>query len=54
MERRRLIFEEQVRKFLLDGMLDRSEEAALDALRRKFGMSKRRANELVEQIRGMK
>ena len=54
MERRRLIFEEQVRKFLLDGMLDRNEEAALDALRRKFGMSKRRANELVEQIRGMK
>jgi len=31
--------------------LDRSEEAALEALRKEFGMSKRRADELVQQVR---
>lgn len=51
MERRRLIFEDQVQKFLLDGILDRSEEAALEALRKEFGMSKRRSDELVQQVR---
>ena len=51
MERRRLIFEDQVQKFLLDGILDQSEAAALEALRKDFGMSKRRADELVKQVR---
>ena len=51
MERRRLIFENQVQKFLLDGILDQSEEATLEALRKEFGMSKRRADELVQQVR---
>ena len=51
MERRRLIFENQVQKFLLDGILDQSEEATLEALRKEFGMSKRRADELVQQVK---
>ena len=51
MERRRLIFEDQVQKFLLDGILDRSEKDALEVLRKEFGMSKRRADELVKQVR---
>jgi voltage-gated potassium channel len=54
MERRRLIFEDQVRSFLLDGILDNNEERALEALRKEFGMSKRRADELVEQVRATK
>jgi voltage-gated potassium channel len=51
MERRNLIFEEHVRNALLDGFLDSSEKADLEILRKKFGMSKRRAESLVEQVR---
>ena len=54
MERRRLMFEDQVRLFLLDGILDNDEERALEVLRKEFGMSRRRADELVEQVRATK
>lgn len=40
MDRRKVIFEDQVRNALLDGVLDSDEEASLDDLRKKFGMSK--------------
>ena len=51
MELRNLIFEEHVRNALLDGFLDSTEKADLEVLRKKFGMSKRRAESLVEQVR---
>ena len=47
MERRKIIFEDQVRKALLDGILDNSEKEDLEELRKRFGMSKRRADALV-------
>ena len=40
MERRNIIFEDQVRKALLDGILDYAEKADLERLRKQFGMSK--------------
>ena len=43
MDRRKVIFEDQVRNALLDGVLDSDEEASLDDLRKKFGMSKLQA-----------
>ena len=43
MERRNIIFEDQVRKALIDGILDHTNKADLERLRKEFGMSKRRA-----------
>ena len=54
MERRKIIFEDQVRKALLDGILDNSEKEDLEELRKQFGMSKRRADALVEQIKNVR
>ena len=50
MERRKIIFEDQVRDALLDGVLDSDEEASLDALRKKFGMSKSQADALIDHV----
>lgn len=54
MERRKMIFEDQVRKALLDGVLDNSEKEDLETLRKQFGMSKRRADALVEQVKNIR
>ena len=54
MERRKIIFEDQVRKALLDGILDNSEKEGLEELRKQFGMSKRRADELVQQVQNIR
>ena len=54
MERRKIIFEDQVRKALLDGILDNSEKEDLEELRKQFGMSKRRADELVQQVKNIR
>jgi len=50
MERRKIIFEDQVRQALIDGVLDQNEKDALESLRKRFGMSKRRAEELINQL----
>ena len=54
MERRNIIFEDQVRKALLDGILDHSEKADLERLRKQFGMTKRRADALIHQVQSMR
>ena len=54
MERRKIIFEDQVREALLDGVLDSDEEASLDDLRNKFGMSKIQADALIEHVKKLK
>ncbi len=54
MARRKIIFEDQVRDALLDGVLDSDEEASLDALRKKFGMSKIQADALIEHVKSLK
>jgi voltage-gated potassium channel len=51
MERRKIIFEEQVRQALLDGVINQDEKDALESLRKRFGMSKRRAEELIDQLK---
>jgi voltage-gated potassium channel len=54
MDRRKVIFEDQVRNALLDGVLDSDEEASLDALRKKFGMSKLQADALINHVKKSK
>ncbi len=54
MERRKIIFEDQVREALLDGVLDSDEEASLDDLRKKFGMSKSQADALIEHVKKLR
>ena len=54
MERRKIIFEDQVRDALLDGVLDSDEEASLDALRKKFGMSKSQSDALIEHVKKLR
>ena len=54
MERRNIIFEDQVRKALLDGILDHTNKADLERLRKEFGMSKRRADALIHQVQSMR
>ena len=54
MERRNIIFEDQVRKALLDGILDHTEKADLERLRKEFGMTKRRADSLINQVQSMR
>lgn len=51
MARRKVIFEDQVRNALLDGVLDSDEEASLDALRKQFGMSKLQADALINHVK---
>ncbi len=51
MDRRKVIFEDQVRNALLDGVLDSDEEASLDDLRKKFGMSKLQADTLINHVK---
>ena len=46
-----MIFEDQVRNALLDGVLDSDEEASLDDLRKKFGMSKLQADALINHVK---
>ena len=43
-----------MRKALLDGILDNSEKEDLEELRKRFGMSKRRADALVEQVKNVR
>ena len=54
MERRKIIFEDQVRDALLDGVLDSDEEASLDALRKQFGMSKSQADALIDHVKKLR
>ena len=54
LERRNIIFEDQVRKALLDGILDHTEKADLEQLRKQFGMTKRRADALIHQVQNMR
>ena len=54
MERRKIIFEDQVRDALLDGVLDSDEEASLDALRKKFGMSKSQADAIIDHVKKLR
>ena len=54
MDRRKIIFEDQVRTALLDGFLDSDEEVTLDELRKKFGMSKLQADALIEHVKQTK
>ena len=51
MERRKIIFEDQVRKVLLDSILDEPEKEDLETLRKQCGISERRANALVNQVK---
>ena len=51
MDRRKVIFEDQVRNALLDGVLDSDEVASLDDLRKKFGMSKLQADALINHVK---
>ena len=51
MDRRKVIFEDQVRNALLDGVLDSDEEASLDDLRKRFGMSKLQADTLINHVK---
>ena len=51
MDRRKVIFEDQVRNALLDGVLDSDEEASLDDLRKKFGMSKLQLDALINHVK---
>jgi len=51
MDRRKVIFEDQVRNALLDGVFDSDEEASLDDLRKKFGMSKLQADALINHVK---
>ena len=51
MARRKVIFEDQVRNALLDGVLDSDEEASLDDLRKKFGMSKLQADTMIDHVK---
>ena len=51
MDRRKVIFEDQVRNALLDGVLDSDEEASLDDLRKKFVMSKLQADALINHVK---
>ena len=44
MEKRKITFEDQVRKALIDGILDKSEKEDLETLKKQFGMSKWRAD----------
>ena len=43
-----------MRDALLDGVLDSDEEASLDALRKKFGMSKSKADALIEHVKKLR
>ncbi len=54
MDRRKIIFEDQVRTALMDGILDSQEELTLDELRKKFGMSKVQADALIEHVKASK
>ena len=54
MDRRKIIFEDQVRTALLDVFLDSEEEVTLDELRKKFGMSKLQADALIEHVKQTK
>ena len=54
MERKKIIFEDQVRDALLDGVLDSDEEASLDALRKQFGMSKSQADALIDHVKKLR
>ena len=54
MERRKIIFEDQVRDALLDGVLDSDEKASLDALRKQFGMSKSQADALIDHVKKLR
>ena len=39
---------------LLDGILDHTEKADLERLRKEFGMTKRRADALINQVQSMR
>jgi voltage-gated potassium channel len=54
MERRKIIFDDQVRRALLDRILDNSGKEDLEDFRKQFGMSKRRANALVQQVKNIR
>ena len=48
MGRQKIIFEDQVRGALLEGILNNSEKEGFEKLRKKFVMSKRKVDALVE------
>ena len=48
MGREKIIFEDQVRGALLEGILNNSEKEGFEKLRKKFVMSKLKADTLVE------
>ena len=48
MGKQKVIFEDQVRGALLDGILNNSEKEGFEKLRKKFVMSKLKADTLVE------
>ncbi len=48
--RRRLIFEEQIREALEDGVVDAVETRSLEQLRKEFGLSKQQADALLRHV----
>ena len=54
MERWKINFEDQVSKAFLDSILDNSEKEDLEEIRKQFGISKRRADELVQQVKNIR
>ena len=49
--RRRLIFEDQIRKALEDGVVDAFETRSLEQLRKEFGLSKQQADALLRHVK---
>ena len=48
--RRRLIFEDQIREALEDGVVDAVETRSLEQLRQEFGLSKQQADALLRHV----
>ena len=48
--RRRLIFEDQIREALEDGVVDAVETRSLEQLRKEFGLSKQQADALLRHV----
>jgi voltage-gated potassium channel len=48
--RRKMIFEDQIREALQDGVVDAVESRSLEALRKEFGLSSQQADALMRHV----
>ena len=48
--RRKMIFEDQIREALADGVVDAVEVRSLEQLRKDFGLSKQQADALIRHV----